>query len=84
MDVNFIRWNLCIIKTQYFYSVLWTNTVLRRVRESLSEMVHTVEMTSRIQARWWRLSRRSRQVPVGGSTAGGLDRYQVVVAQQKV
>jgi len=42
--------------------VLWTNTVLRRVRESLSEMVHTVEMTSRIQARWWRLSRRSRQV----------------------
>lgn len=39
-----------------FYSVLWTNSSTGE-SESLVRDGHTVEMTSRIQARWWRLSR---------------------------
>lgn len=41
--------------------VLWTNTVMRRVGESLSDSGSS-HLIQRIEARWWRLSRKSRQV----------------------
>jgi len=42
--------------------VLWTNTVMRRVQDNLGEIADHVQVSHRIQSKWWRLSKRSRQV----------------------